>query len=229
MLILLGKIIAIWYLLIFTSSYLTSTTGAYFNDFEKVSGEITAGIWEKNNELDTEKNGSLKFTSKNQNLESCKSTTISVQIKNGGKDMEQDLTYEVYYIESGNPKNGKKVSEGIISKLSENQSETLSFEAVKLGRYKFKVLENVWSSTIIIHCSGSNTTDSSDKERFKKDGKIGEEKQEVMPKQPSNEDQSKNNLSDGEKVNHDQLEKKGSETGEPKDNGETIPKTEGDL
>lgn len=228
MLILLGKIIAIWYLVIFTSSYLISSTGAYFTDSDKVTGEITAGIWEKNNEIDTVKNGSLKFTSKNQNLESCKSSTISVQMKNGGKDMEQDLTYEVYYIVSGNPKKGIKISEGIISKLSENQSETLSFEADKPGRYKFKVLENVWSSTFSIHCSGSNTIDTKDKDRSKKDKKTEEGEQEETPKQPSNEDQSKNNLSDGEKVNHDQLEKKDSETGEPKDNGETIPKTEGD-
>jgi predicted ribosomally synthesized peptide with SipW-like signal peptide len=40
-LIFLAQIVAIWYLLILTSSYLTTDTGAYFNDVEKISGTIS--------------------------------------------------------------------------------------------------------------------------------------------------------------------------------------------
>lgn len=41
-LVFIAKIAAIWYLLILTGSYLTSDTGAYFNDVEKISGTISA-------------------------------------------------------------------------------------------------------------------------------------------------------------------------------------------
>ncbi|WML60043.1 SipW-dependent-type signal peptide-containing protein [Neobacillus sp. PS2-9] len=40
-LLLAAKIVAIWYLLILTGSYLTTDTGAYFNDVEKISGTIS--------------------------------------------------------------------------------------------------------------------------------------------------------------------------------------------
>jgi len=36
------KIVSIWYLFILAGSYLTSDTGAYFNDVEKISGKISA-------------------------------------------------------------------------------------------------------------------------------------------------------------------------------------------
>lgn len=40
-LVMAAQLVAIWYLLILTSSYLTSDTGAYFNDVEKISGTIS--------------------------------------------------------------------------------------------------------------------------------------------------------------------------------------------
>jgi predicted ribosomally synthesized peptide with SipW-like signal peptide len=41
-LIIAAQIVAIWYLLIISVSYLTTNTGAYFNDVEKISGTIIA-------------------------------------------------------------------------------------------------------------------------------------------------------------------------------------------
>jgi predicted ribosomally synthesized peptide with SipW-like signal peptide len=39
-LVIAAQIVAIWYLLILSGSYLTTNTGAYFNDVEKISGSI---------------------------------------------------------------------------------------------------------------------------------------------------------------------------------------------
>ena len=39
--ILAAQLVAIWYLLILAGSYLTTDTGAYFNDVEKISGTIS--------------------------------------------------------------------------------------------------------------------------------------------------------------------------------------------
>jgi predicted ribosomally synthesized peptide with SipW-like signal peptide len=41
-LVIAAQLVAIWYLLIVTSSYLTTNTGAYFNDVEEISETITA-------------------------------------------------------------------------------------------------------------------------------------------------------------------------------------------
>jgi predicted ribosomally synthesized peptide with SipW-like signal peptide len=41
-LIVAAQIVAIWYLLIVSGSYLTTNTGAYFNDVEKISGTISS-------------------------------------------------------------------------------------------------------------------------------------------------------------------------------------------
>ena len=41
-LLIAAQLVAIWYLLIVSGSYLTTNTGAYFNDVEEISGTIIA-------------------------------------------------------------------------------------------------------------------------------------------------------------------------------------------
>jgi hypothetical protein len=62
------KVLSIFYILIVTTSYLTSTTGAYLNDTANTQLSIESGNWEKKTEkLD---NSSLDFLNKDKEQES---------------------------------------------------------------------------------------------------------------------------------------------------------------
>lgn len=171
------KLALIWYLCIFSAGYLTSQTGAVFTDQKQINGVITAGTWESNepeNPDDEEKqdNSKLTFLSKgNQNIKVCEPVSIEVEIKNEGKgDMKRDSSYEVYYIEQGNPKqNGEKVKlaedEGVIPALKQEDSTKLTYQASKEGMYVFfanqsddQHKENTWSEKIIVHCPPGQET-----------------------------------------------------------------------
>lgn len=162
-LVLLVKIVAILYLTLVTASYLTSNTGAYFIDTDNVNGRITAGIWkEKLEDKEVENKDSLRFSSDNQKIDACGITTISVQIKNNGNDMEETTVFDVYYSEFGNPEAGVKVAYGIVPKLSFDQTATLTIEANKPGNYKYKV-QDTWSGIVAIQCNEKKTSEQQNK------------------------------------------------------------------
>lgn len=54
---LVAQLVAIWYIAIFTTSYLTSQTTAYFNDQETDSFALKAGTWETETDLEDDING----------------------------------------------------------------------------------------------------------------------------------------------------------------------------
>lgn len=162
---LVSKMVAVFYLFIFLIGYLITDTRAYFNDNTTVNGMIQAGNWQ--NDWDR---SSLKFTSsKDQLFESCTTKEISTMIVNSGNDMNGPSQYEVYYIEKGNPKDGVKVGEGIIDPILASKSVVLKFSANKSGNYKFRAFQrpnhafkperqDLWSETITITCNNNKTS-----------------------------------------------------------------------
>lgn len=103
------------------------------------------GNWDKS---------SLKFTSSYGN----NSTGIFATIQNGAgsEDMDGPSKYEVYWIASGNPKDGTIEASGTIPALASGASETLTFNTTKPGVYKFKAYQRnghpgkgvLWSGSI---------------------------------------------------------------------------------
>ena len=158
------KVLALWYLSILSIGYLTTDTGAYFNDNTTVTGIIQAGTWE-----DQWDKSSLKFpTAEDQLFDSCGPKEIAVTISNTGSDMKGSSQYEVYYINTGNPMKGEKVGEGTIEPTKSNQTSILKFSATKPGKYKFRAFQrpnhafkperqDLWSETITITCKAEST------------------------------------------------------------------------
>lgn len=154
-----SQILAIIYMLLLTISFLTSYTGAYFNDVSIIYGTISAGTWQE-----IWDKSSLKFPneSKDQIITSSIPVEILVSILNTGSDMTGQTQYEVYYIDKGNPKNGNKIGEGVIEPIAANQMSILKYMATQPGNYKFKALQRpghgnkydkrqaLWSETITV-------------------------------------------------------------------------------
>ncbi|WP_325946237.1 amyloid fiber anchoring/assembly protein TapA [Heyndrickxia sporothermodurans] len=224
---LLVKLVAIWYIALFTGSYLTSNTGAYFNDTDDIKGTITAGTWE----VDDGKwdKSSLKFLGeKDQTIKSCVKTTISAAIKNTGNNMKDTSKFEVYSAKKGNPKDGSKIGEGTIPKLATNKSMNLIFAVKEPGNYKFKALQRpghpgkgeLWSETITIDCNKTKTT-TTDKDENAKDDKKNETN--TPEKQQSNSEDKKGTTDKQE--NSDESSKNTNEKQDPKNsNGNTNEK-----
>lgn len=169
LLLLLLKASFIWYVLIFSVNYLTSDTAAYFTNANGASGDVTIGTWEEP-EIDS----FLRFTSKgNDNIKACKDVKIYTKLKNDGPaDMKESSSYEVYFIENGNPeKHGKKLDlskgEGVIPQLDIEESTKLTFKASSPGVYVFTTKEiagdssskTIWSKWIKVNCPSSKPAD----------------------------------------------------------------------
>ncbi len=186
-----AQVVAIWYIIIFTSSYLTSYTTAYFNDNDHVSSSIKAGTWDTDSEDQSDNDkSSLTFTNdKDIVLQSCTPVEISAEIKNtGNQDMKGTTEFDVYYHLDGNPKKGEKIDSGIIEPLKQNQSTYLNYLAEEVGHYKFKAYQrpnhankpderqDLWSGTIILSCEDqenehNKNTDKGNNSKNKTNGK----------------------------------------------------------
>jgi TasA anchoring/assembly protein len=154
----LVKIVLIWYLVVFSVSYLTSGTAAHFYDEKEAESKILAGYW-----ADGWDGSSLSFIQNgNDNIKSCDSVEIAVEIENNGDgDMISGTSFEVYYIENGNPeKQGERIGEGKIPALKSNQSSELIYLAQQPGTYAFLVQqpeghpesETIWSKWVMVNC-----------------------------------------------------------------------------
>lgn len=155
-----AQVVATWYIAFFAVGYLSSNTGAYFSDQVEVTGTIQAGIWD---------DWTLDFTNKgnqNENEFSCPKDpfVISTIIKNiGTTAMANISTYELYYIENGNPQqNGTKVSQGEIPVLAANQEFQVTNQVASEGFYMFKAYSKsdqqtaIWSEKIKVNCKTGN-------------------------------------------------------------------------
>lgn len=156
---LIAKVIAIWYFLFISMSYLTSNTTAHFTSSDLEKDTIQAGVWDKSK---------LDFTKKgNDNLNefSCPRSEfeISTVIKNVGEtDMFETSTYQLFYVGNGEPpsEKGEKISEGMVPKLKKGEEATLQHTVTKEGFYEFQAFEMpgqndekvIWSEKIKVKC-----------------------------------------------------------------------------
>lgn len=166
--VIVTKILVIVMLFTVGLSYLTSNTGAYYNDTATARGIFTAGFWEE--VLEKWDKSSLKFIEpkKDITVTSCNPITISATIKNTGNDMQGSTEYIVYHVMKGNPMNGEKVYEGKINPIKKNETINLEYSTSKAGNYKFKALQRpghgnkydvrheLWSETITVQCKESS-------------------------------------------------------------------------
>jgi len=157
-LIIAAQLISIWYLLIITGSYLTSDTGAYFNDIERIEFPLQAGVWEEDEEEPPEYpeddgiwgNSSLKEDNQGG---SC-AEGIFASFKNTGDSVNHELTkYEVYWIISGNAKGGEVVETGTFPIPNSGETYTIHYKPKKNGVYKFKAYHETG------HANGNNGND----------------------------------------------------------------------
>lgn len=158
-LLLFTKITIVFYLLIFSFSYLTGGTVAYFNTSGNVGITFEAGSWFDGSRLE--------FTGKgNQTIKSCPEVEISADIINQGFNMVGPSKYEVYYIKNGEPRVGGAVvfSKGVIDPLNKGEETKLSYIATEEGFYRFKSLQRdgyegkdseIWSEKIKVECKDS--------------------------------------------------------------------------
>ncbi|WML41771.1 hypothetical protein RCG19_09020 [Neobacillus sp. OS1-2] len=126
-----------WFVLMFLSLNLTSTTNALFISQVKMETSIEAGPWFDHS--------TLSFTNA-----SYDSNEIYAYIQNVGQgDMALNSTYSVYYSPNGNPvgPHGEVgelvISEGVIPKMAVNGDPIkLTYTPLKKGFYMFVAFQN---------------------------------------------------------------------------------------
>jgi len=186
--IILGaQLLTIWYVLIFSMGYLTSETMASFSSSSEITVKVKAGEWWDGSKL--------AFIGKgNQNEKVCPSTEISVKIQNTGFTMIGSTTYEVYYIENGNPKNGKLVKEGVLEPLEKDEIISLSHIAEQEGFYMFKAYQRegyigkkevIWSEKVKVKCK-ENTEENGESEQNDKQIELKINEEMISEKQEDN-------------------------------------------
>lgn len=190
--ILLCKITAITYLIMFSFSYAVSSTGAYFNSENEDRQVIQAGTWWDGSSL-------VFVNHENDNMESCGPTTISAQIKNTGFSMYGTSNYEVYQLDGGK----QKVADGVINKIEENKTDSLTFSVPGPGSYQFKAYQRpgfdddydnrteIWSGEFTVACKEEGTVGE------EKDGERGQnEDKDTSTMEPSENESNESNESE---------------------------------
>lgn len=213
------KLLSIFYLSFTLVAYLTSSTNASFNDVEEVSTLLSVGTWEIEDPPEQEKGcsenhdgwdcSSLEFVKSGYEVLENGSVRIYAEIKNNS---ENDMTIEsggksfVYYISSGNPKNGVELDQVPFENILAGESRILEFVGeLESGMYKFLAYQSeghqgkgeLWSDPIEVpEISGieapldpedPGTDESSEKE------KSNQEETEKDEKKESKDDQGKEN------------------------------------
>ncbi|WP_245604779.1 amyloid fiber anchoring/assembly protein TapA [Paucisalibacillus globulus] len=216
-LVLMSKVVVAFYLLIFSFSYLTGGTIAYFSNANQATLNFGAGTW-----FDGSK---LKFVgNRGTNVDqSCPIVEISADFKNVGHKMQGPAEYEIYYTgeESkgkGAPeKHGTSIFKGEFNALDKDEVITLSFEAKQEGFYVFKVYQRegfeakgnekaeIFSDKFIIQCKDGSENNEKNTEGTEQDTNtsnedIGENSQE---KEPVNEEKEEVGESTEEPVKSD--------------------------
>ncbi|MEI2664701.1 amyloid fiber anchoring/assembly protein TapA [Rossellomorea sp. LJF3] len=203
------QLIAIWYMVIITGTYLSSGTDAYFNDHDQVTGQITAGTWEvESSQWDK---SSLAFINKDQTIvmKACPPVSISTKIKNNGSEMKGTTEFEVFYKESGNPMKGNKIGDGIIQPIASKQVDVLTFEVNNPGNYKFRALQrpghgnkddsrqDLWSETVTVKCE--EVKKSQEKEEVKSESEpVKEVEEKSVPAEKEEKTEPKKAVSEPE-------------------------------
>ncbi|MGM0902154.1 MAG: amyloid fiber anchoring/assembly protein TapA [Bacillota bacterium] len=130
-LIIAAQLISIWYLLIITVAYLTSNTGAYFNDVEVIENSLHVGEWDM---VEWDKS-SLDFDGSTVRVDGC---NVYSTISNSGEDMTFS-TWRYYLYKANEYLTGEPVATGTVPKLAANETGEISAEVLEPGEYKFAV------------------------------------------------------------------------------------------
>jgi TasA anchoring/assembly protein len=221
------KFFAAMYLLIGMSAAISGNTNAFLNDSTSASGVFKAGTWETEEAGCSENHGHDDCSKLKIIKEGMEGKLIYAIIENTGADMRKDGTFEVYYIEKGNPENGKIVSNALsYSPIKKGESFKLTFEPKQSGIYKFKSYDvdhpgrgvrEIWSGKIEVKKSSkivekeSNVTEQEPKNEKTDSTQNSEENKEVVEKENLSEDQSAST----EKETKDQSASTEKETEEP--------------
>ncbi len=135
-------------------------SNAYFSDKEASSGNVmSAGTW---GEEEWNKS-SLYFDEGYGCQGDCEEIRARVCNGEDAEDMEGTTTWELYWIESGNPKDGSVIDSGIIAPLEHGTCQVLLYSPNGAeGNYKFKAYQRpghpgkgeLWSETCeLLHCA----------------------------------------------------------------------------
>jgi signal peptidase I/YqxM protein len=135
-------------------------SNAYFSDKEASSGNVmSAGTW---GEEEWDKS-SLHFDDDYSCQGDCEEIRAKVCNGEDAENMEGPTAWELYWTDSGNPKNGDLKVSGTIDALESGVCQELIFDPEgQLGNYKFKAKQRpghpgkgeLWSETCeIFHCA----------------------------------------------------------------------------
>ncbi|MGD6966614.1 amyloid fiber anchoring/assembly protein TapA [Rossellomorea vietnamensis] len=235
-----AQLVAIWYIVIFTTSYLTSNTTAYFSDQDPASVTIQAGTWVTESEPEPQiENGisSLDFTSnEDTTVKMCQPGEISTEVINtGDTDMEGTLEYEVHLIseEQGQEKEGELEDSGVIEPLNQNERILLKYQANKAGKYTFKVIhipdpvnqpeekQEFWSGGITIQCEEEADEASDQKDEEAPETKQNDEKETetIENDNSTSKEEEEPSIEEEEEVPPSDDSSGQSEPAEPTENG----------
>ncbi|MGY3714792.1 amyloid fiber anchoring/assembly protein TapA [Sutcliffiella cohnii] len=139
-LLILAQILAIWYMSVLTASYLTSNTGAYFNDVEVIKGYISAGVWEEDPPEDNDEwdKSSLDFDGSKAWVEGC---TVYTTISNTGDKANIESTWRFYLnkVDNGGNIIGDPVATGVVPVIESKGEGELTAQVREDGNYRFIV------------------------------------------------------------------------------------------
>lgn len=213
-LIICFKALIVLYLVIFSSTYLTTDTVAYFDDTNVSAIMITAGTWEdEEEEQDKDEKENMKDDVKEEpedrsslafvdpevtESETCPAH-IEVEVTNTGDGpMLTKGFYEVYYVEDGHPEDdGEKLPmedhEGILEILEEEATKKLVYETSTSGFYQFVIFQDedasekdrVWSEVIEVVCEEEESEESEDENKEQ----VEEDQQEDQTSEEAVEDE----------------------------------------
>ncbi|MDL4838938.1 amyloid fiber anchoring/assembly protein TapA [Aquibacillus rhizosphaerae] len=223
-LIIVAQIVAIWYITLVSAAVLTSSTGAYFNETNKVGTTVQVGTWWDGSDLE--------FTGiPTQNVKSCPQTEISVELKNNGFTMIDSTDYEIYYVENGNPKqNGVKIAEGSLVLIKAGEVTSLTYDADKEGSYMFKAYQvpgynddyesrqEIWSEKVMVKCLKVETKEK-EKKQPEKPAEIKESVTTPEPKETKEDsvpDKKEDSVVEPEKTPEQNNEEPENKQDEPK-------------
>ncbi|OGM17046.1 amyloid fiber anchoring/assembly protein TapA, partial [Candidatus Woesebacteria bacterium RBG_19FT_COMBO_37_29] len=129
-------------LLVLLSTAYFGVSGAYFSDTEGSSASITTGTWEEPVPTpSTWDKSSLYFDEEFGCKESCEEVRVRVCNGEDAEDMQGTSTWELYFAEIGNPKDGEKIANGIAETLTSGECQELSFVPTEGGNYMFKAYQ----------------------------------------------------------------------------------------
>lgn len=237
--VILTKVLIIWYAMIASVTLLTTNTSAYFSSNNGTSVLISAASswWDGSELVFVEKDA--------ENIKACAPIEISVEIKNIGKDMSKSSVFEVYYVEHGTPKNphGELVGVGEIPKLKNNEITELAFEVTENGHYMFKAYQlpeyegnndlEIWSKKLHVNCNAAKG--NMNEEEIEHDENIVDEVTdekstetvEQVEKENNQENHQENESNNNE--NGDEVEKEIDQGEENSENDESTDENEEEV